>query len=450
MLPLPSVAEPLVMSLGIAFSDPTFNRVVPLLVGAILLRGRRSVTAILWAMRDWVRGHMTSYHRVLSRASWLLWPLGKVLAAAVIAVAEEHGSGGWILVAGDDTVAQAKGKRVYGKGCHHDSVRSTHSHTVWRWGHKWVVLAILVPFPFARRPWALPVLVALYRPGELNEQEGRRHKTPIDLARGLLATLLHWFPDKKFVFLGDGGYASHEFACFFHRHRRRAALVARFHGDAALYDPPAKYAGHGRPRVKGRKRRSPCAVVVGTRLKKIVVDWYGSSKRTVRICDGTGHWYKSGQGLAPVRWVFVRDDTGTRRDEYFDTTNPGFAAATVIHWFTCRWSIETTFQEMRAHLGFETTRGWAAKTVLRTGPCLLGLFSVVSLIYHEHLKRRKPELCHRPGYRKAEATFSDAITAVRRLFWAETLFAQPLAREAVQKLPRKLRQLIFDQLCQAT
>ena len=106
-----------------------------------------------------------------------------------------------------------------------------------------MVVAILVPFPFARRPWALPVLVVLYRPRELNEQEGRRHKTPIELARGLLATLLHWFPEKKFVFLGDGGYASHEFASFFHHHRRRAALVARFHADAALYDAPAAYRG---------------------------------------------------------------------------------------------------------------------------------------------------------------------------------------------------------------
>ena len=72
MLPLPSAAAPLVLSLGIAFSEPTFNRVAPLLIGAILLRGRRSVTAILWTMRQWVPGHMTSYHRVLSRASWLL------------------------------------------------------------------------------------------------------------------------------------------------------------------------------------------------------------------------------------------------------------------------------------------------------------------------------------------------------------------------------------------
>ena len=52
---------------------------------------------------------------------------------------------------------------VYGKARHRDPVRSTHAYTAWRYGHKWVVLAVLVRFPFATRPWALPVLVDLYR-----------------------------------------------------------------------------------------------------------------------------------------------------------------------------------------------------------------------------------------------------------------------------------------------
>jgi hypothetical protein len=90
-----------------------------------------------------------------------------------------------------------RGSAPTGKGCHHDSVRRTHSHAVWRRGHRWIVLAILVHFPFARRPWALPVLVALYRPKELNKQEGRRHRTHLELARGLFAALWPWFPDKS-------------------------------------------------------------------------------------------------------------------------------------------------------------------------------------------------------------------------------------------------------------
>src|SRR5205823_3892453 len=120
-----------------------------------------------------------------------------------------------------------KGRNVYGKGRHRDALRSTHSHTVWVWGHKWVVLAVLVRFPFApRRRWALPVLAALYRPEGLNQKEGRRHKTPADLARQLMAVLVHWFPARRFILLGDGGFASHDLARFCHRHRRRVTLVS--------------------------------------------------------------------------------------------------------------------------------------------------------------------------------------------------------------------------------
>jgi hypothetical protein len=72
MLPLPQVTEPLLMSFSIAFTEPTFNRILPLLVGAVLVRGRRTVTSILWAMRGLVPGHMSDYHRVFSRAAWVL------------------------------------------------------------------------------------------------------------------------------------------------------------------------------------------------------------------------------------------------------------------------------------------------------------------------------------------------------------------------------------------
>jgi len=357
------------MRLSVAFTKATFQRFLLLLLGALLVRSRRTVTAVLAVLGQLAKGHFTSYHRVFSRASWSLWPLARVLAAMVIALAEEHNEGNWIIVAGDDTVAEAKGKKVYGKGRHHDAVRSTHSLTVWRWGHRWVVLSIVVFFPWTTRGWALPVLVALYRPQELNEAEGRRHKTPIELARGLFATLLRWFPDKKFVFLGDGGYASHEFASFFHRHRRRAALVARFHGDAALYEAPPKPRRRiGRPRVKGNKLPTPRQYVENTRLKKLTVPWYGGTKRKVAIASACGHWYRSGGGLVPVRWVFVRDCTGRRREEFFFTTATWFSPTKIIRLFTLRWSMETTFQELRAHLGLETTRGWCRNTVLRMGP----------------------------------------------------------------------------------
>ncbi len=445
MFPLPAVAEPLVMSLSVAFTQPTFQRILPLLVGAVLTKGRRTITSVLWTMRGLTPGHFSDYHRVFSRAPWSLFPLGQVLAAAIIRLVP----GEQVVVAMDDTTAQHKGKKVYGKGCHHDAVRSTHTHIAYKWGHKWVVLAIVVKFPFASRPWALPVLCALYRPRELNEREERRHKTPIMLARGLMCVLMRWFPDKTFIFLGDGGYASHELASFCHRHRCRATLVSRFHGDAALYDPPPRYNGKGRPRVKGRKQKSPQDIVPTRRLRKATVDWYGATERKVKLTGDDAYWYKAGQGLLPIRWVFVRDDPGTRRDEFYYTTDQTLKLTGLVSFFTQRWPIETTFQEVREHLGFETPRQRVSNSVLRTAPCLLGLHSIVSLIFHEHANRHTIALCHRPGYHKAEPSFTDAIVTVRRLFWTKTVLQQPYFRKTFKKLPPKLRTTLLDYLTQA-
>ena len=447
MLRVPQEARALLMNLSVAFSDRTFQRILVLLAGAVLLKGRRTILGILWIMRGLGPGHFSDYHRVFSRAAWSLYPLGKVLARILIDLVHEAR----IVVAVDDTTARHKGKKVYGKGCHYDAVRSSHEHTAWKWGHKWVVLAILVKFPFARRPWALPVLVALYRTEELNCQEGRRHKTPADLARGLMALLLHWFPERQFIFLGDGGYNSHELAEFCYRHRRQATLLSRFYPDAALHDPPPRPRGkvNGRPRKKGQKRKSPQDVVAASRLRKTKVKWYGARTRQVLVCSGTGHWYRAGRGLVPVRWVFVRDHDGTRRDEYFFTTDPGLTASRIVELYTWRWNIEVTFREMRDHLGFETTRQRVQPSVLRTAPCLLGLFSLVCLIYHEHRKVHAAELCQRSGYEKTEPTFADAMARVRRLFWMKTIFQQPQWDAVFKKLPHRWKATLLDHLCQA-
>jgi len=449
MINLPSVAEPLLMSFSIAFTEPTFQRILVLLVGAILARGRRAITNLLWNVGDLAEGDPSDYHRVFSRAPWSLWKLGQVLAIAVIKLAASYD---WIRVVVDCTVAEHKGKKVYGKGCHHDAVRSTDTHTAYRWGHRWVVLAVVIQFPFSTRPWALPVLAALYRPEELNKKERRRHKTPTQLAEGLMSILLHWFPDKKFVLLGDGGYASHDLARFCYRHRHRLALVSKFVPDGALYappPPPKKSKKGGRPRVKGEKLKTPQAVVADSRLRKTTVLWYGATERQVLVCDGCGQWYHAGAGLVPVHWVFVRDGEGTRRDEYFYTTHDGFTPEQVVTLYTLRWNLEVTFQELRAHLGFEKTRQRVENSVLRMAPCLLGLFSVICLIYHEYLKRHKVTTCDRPCYTKSEPTFTDAITTVRRLFWEETVLAQPYFRKACKNLPPKLQQFILDHFCQA-
>jgi hypothetical protein len=171
------------------------------MTAALLTTGRRTVANLLRTLGALAPGHRTSYQRVLSAASWSGPRLGLRLTHFLL---RHLPSGGPVLLVGDDTVDGHKGKHVCGKARHRDPVRSTKSYTAWRYGHKWVVLAILVRFPFATRPWALPVLVDLYRSAEDNRQRKRPHRTPAQLMCRLLRLLLLRCPGRRFVFALSG------------------------------------------------------------------------------------------------------------------------------------------------------------------------------------------------------------------------------------------------------
>jgi hypothetical protein len=311
-----------------------------------------------------------------------------------------------------------------------------------------VVLAVLVKFPFAARRWALPVLIDLYRTPELDHAEGRPHKTPAQLLCRLLRLLLIRFPPRTFVFTGDSGYGTHEVARFCHRQAARLTLVSKLHPDANLFDPPPPYAGKGRPRVKGTRVPKPRQAAATAPRTRLTVVWYGGGTRRVEAATGTGHWYKGGAGLVPIRWVFVHDATGTHRDEYRFTTDPARSADAVVATYCGRWNIETTFQEGRSCLGLETTRGWCKNTILRAAPCLFGLYTVVAVLFDALPESKRTGAVVWPG--KATVTFSDALCAVRRWLWDEAVLPQAGDTTALNKLHEPIRELLLTTLAPAT
>lgn len=90
------------------------------------------------------------------------------------------------------------------------------------------------------------------------------------------------------------------------------------------------------------------------------------------MVTGTGHWYRIGEDLVEVRWVSAHDTTGIHRDVYFLTSDLTMQLQQMVACDTQRWSIETPFQECRAYLKLESTKGSRQPTVLRLTPCLRG------------------------------------------------------------------------------
>ena len=267
MICVPRDFKPLQQSIVDSFQRPaTARRFVLFFLSAIVTTGDRTVSNVLRLLSLIEALNPSTYHRLFSHRRWRARPVAYVIAKFVL---DRFIPKGPVRICGDETVDGHRGKKVYGKARHRDAVRSANSHTVFRYGHKWSVLAILVKLPYTNRPFALPVLVALYRSKQCNAKEGRRHKTPVDLMCGLLATLMHWFPERKFVFAGDGGYGTHQMTRFAHRYRKRLTLVSKFAADASLFAPPPtrKNAKAGRPRVKGKALPSPAAVVAKKKKK---------------------------------------------------------------------------------------------------------------------------------------------------------------------------------------
>jgi len=113
--------------------------------------------------------------------------------------------------------------------------------------------------------------------------------------------------------------------------------------------------------------------------------------------------------------------------------------------------METTFQEVRAHLGVETQRQWSDLAILRTNPALLGLFSLVVVWANE--PACAPVGAVRPRtagwYDKREPTFGDAIAAVRRALWSPPGLSMARPNTGTVEISAALLQRLTDTLCYA-
>jgi hypothetical protein len=158
------------------FSEPVWRRAQVLVVGAILVPGKRTVSSCLRVMGLAWDMHFTNYHRVLNRAQWSTVQAGKILLGVLVKAFVPPGA--VIVLGADDTVERRSGRKIKAKGCSRDAVRSSKKHVVKCFGLKWVTMMLLVPVPWAQRVWALPFLTVLCWPPKSRHK--RRHKTSVD------------------------------------------------------------------------------------------------------------------------------------------------------------------------------------------------------------------------------------------------------------------------------
>lgn len=150
-----------------------------------------------------------------------------------------------------------------------------------------------------------------------------------------------------------------------------------------------------------------------------VPGWYGMGERRIEIASATAVWHHGGLPVVPIRWVLIRDPENRFEPQALLCTDPARDPTQIVTWFVRRWQVEVTFQEARAHLGVETQRQWSDKAIARTTPCLLALFSIVTLLATQLPARERRQVAATAWYPKPRPTFSDALAAVRRAIWRQ-------------------------------
>ena len=86
-------------------------------------------------------------------------------------------------------------------------------------------------------------------------------------------------------------------------------------------------------------------------------------------------------------------------------------------------------------------------TIARTTPCLLALFSTVTLLAGRLPKRQRHSVTTAAWYPKARPTFSDALAAVRRAIWREQYFQTSPRQIDRRKVPFRMPQAWAYALC---
>jgi hypothetical protein len=352
----------------------------------------------------------------------------------------------------DETLERRRGKKIKHKGWFRDPILSTKERVVTAMGIRWICLAVLVPVPWSQRPWALPFMTVLALGQKTSAKLNKRHHTIVQWAEFMIDKVRRWQPEREITLVGDGSYAAIVLVQRCQRLKKRVKLVSRLRLDARLFDFPAPQPKSKRgPKPKKGTRQTQLSQRLEdpeTNWKKLKVILYGK-EHFIEFITGISLWHTPGQDPVVIRWVLVRCPEDSFEPAAFFCSDTFISAKQIIVWFALRWNIEVTFEELRAFLAFETQRQWSDRAIERTTPSLFGIFSLVTIMANVLFPTELP-VRQTSWYSKDEATFSDALAAVRKHLWNRLNYKRSSQNPDLFLIPKAALFSLIDSACYST
>ena len=320
-------------------------RLAWLLVGAVLARGRRTVTS--WIRAAGLSGEYRPCYTTVAAAGRQADGIAARLAHQ--AVKPLVAGSARLTLALDDTPTPRYGRHVQGAGVHHNPSPGP-AGGPFVYGHVWVVLGLLGVHP----QWgtvALPLLARLYVRATDLAGIAPKHRPPFRTKLALAVELVRWAVTwlghlgKPVWVVTDGAYAK---APFLKPMRSLGVtVVSRLRKDSALWTVPGPRPSgrRGRRRVYG-EQRIDLAKRGGQRRGWATGSFLlygGPMAKTYKTFEAT--WRPAG---GVVRVVLVAERHGWVA---FFCTDPAATVADVLGSVAARFSLEIAFRDMKEVVG---------------------------------------------------------------------------------------------------
>lgn len=331
--------------LAAALDRRSAPRLALLFLGAVLARGRRTVTT--WIRVARLSGQYQPCYVAVAAAGKRADRIARRLLTEVVTPLLKGATR--LTLALDDTPTKRYGPHVQGAGVHHNPTPGP-AGSPYVYGHVFVVLGLLVP----HKAWgtiALPLLARLYvRKKDLPSIDPKHRpafRTKLELAVELLRWVKPWLDLLKLPIwvVADGADAKKDFLK--PAMSLGMTVVSRLRKDAALRSLPGPRptGKRGRPRTYGEDKID---------LAKRGGQRRGWSSETFTLYGvATVKRYKTFLATwrpvgGPIRVVLVDEPTGWRA---FFCTDTSASVADILGSIADRFSLEITFRECKQVVG---------------------------------------------------------------------------------------------------
>lgn len=360
------------------FSKPNFKYFLKVISGLILGRPKKTITSVIRVHKIYDKFY--NVHRFINRYKWDYHTVGLTMLNLLIKVFHLKE----LTIALDDTLVMKYGECIYGRAIH--AVHSNNPNMPkYIYGHNWVVFGLM---HHLFKKWiCFPFLSKLFIPKNYFTNPSL-FKSRIDISIETLKMIKEQI-DLPITLAADGLYAKQKIVRYCKENS--ITFISRFRNDVALYKPAIKpkKLTRGRPQKYGKKISMKILSNKEKQFDKINLNLYGK-EQTVKVRTINAYWKRCGHMVK----VFIVKFTENKKEtvSYFFSTDLNISTEKAIELVAARWSIETSFKDLKEHLGLNDWQVRKEKPVTRSATLNCIALSLLTLWTYQESNKKQLDL----------------------------------------------------------